>query len=90
MASAPTYTGSGGNNYACLTWVYKSSTSSATTYSRSSNMNTADAYLAANATSSNTHIVTFWSSTKMSVYIASNSYGFMANIPYTYHIIYSS
>lgn len=67
---------------------YKSSTSSASTYSQTGNQT----YIATgvDATSNNINIMNFKSKTKMSVYIASTSYGFAANIDYTYHVIYSS
>ena len=67
---------------------YKSSTSSASTYSQTGNQT----YIATgvDATSTNINIMNFKSKTKMSVFIASTSYGFAANIEYTYWVIYSS
>lgn len=67
---------------------YKTSTSSALTYSQASGQT----YITTgtNSTSTNTKIMSFKSKTTMSVFIASTSYGFAANIEYTYQIIYSS
>lgn len=67
---------------------YKSSTSNANSYSQTGNQ----LYITTgtDATSSNINIMNFKSKTKMSVYIANTSYGFAANIEYTYYIIYSS
>lgn len=67
---------------------YKSSTSSASSYSQTGNQT----YIATgiDATSAAINIMNFKSKTKMSVYIASTTYGFAANIEYTYHVIYSS
>ena len=68
---------------------YKSSASSATQLAAAS---TAKNYIANdnNATSGDNTVVNIRSKTKMSVFIASTSYGFAANIEYTYHVIYSS
>ena len=71
--------------------VYKSSSSTATSRSTSSNIDV-NVYRDADASpsSSGKFIVRLRSNTKMSVSIAANSYGFAANIDYTYHVIYSS
>ena len=67
---------------------YKSSTSTSTTMSQAGN----PTYITSgiDATVSNTNILNFKSKTKMSVYIASSSYGFAANYDYRYWVIYSS
>lgn len=67
---------------------YKSSASSATSYSGSaSNTNSA---VFRNSSASSTNPLRLRSATKMEVFIASNSYGFMANINYKYWVMYSS
>lgn len=78
-------------NKATVATVYKNSTSDATSYQRTSAM-AADTFGGSSLTaqSSSTLCVVFKSTTKMSVYIASTSYGFAANIEYTYYVIYSS
>lgn len=78
-------------NKATTATVYKNSSSDATSYQRSSSMetNTFGGNSMA-AQSSNSRCVVFKSATTMSVFIASTSYGFAANIEYTYHVLYSS
>lgn len=67
---------------------YKNSTSSSTSYTQTSSTYTVSSGGA--ATSTNVGIATFKSKITMSVYIASSSYGFMANIDYKYWVMYSS
>lgn len=86
--TSPTYTTSGERNYGVTATIYKSSTSSATTYTRNSAMGT-NTYSSSDASASNTACCRFKSSTTLSVYVASTSYGLMANIDYTYMIVYS-
>lgn len=71
---------------------YKSSTSSATTYSQAGGAMIFYANTDAIANFSNTAASTVMmkSNTKMSVFIAGNSYGFMSNVDYRYIILYSS
>lgn len=88
MTATPTYATSGGQNYMCCCGIYKSSTSSSTSYSRSSSM-TVNGYTSSSATQSSTACVRFNSATSMSVFIAASSYGFASGIEYTYTIIYS-
>lgn len=78
-------------NKATTATVYKNSSSNATSYQRASSMeaNTFGGNSMA-AQSSNSVCVVFKSATTMSVFIASTSYGFAANIEYTYHVLYSS
>ena len=83
----PTYSG-GTNDIGGRTRRYKSSSSSATTYSQTSYINNWTMHNDTDATSSTN--VCFKSATKMSVFIASTSYGFAANIEYCYYVIYSS
>lgn len=71
---------------------YKSSTTSSTSYSQTGNF-TDGIFAAGTVSSSNAgKIVRLYKSTAgliFWVFIASTSYGFMADIPYTYHIIMS-
>ena len=66
---------------------FKSSSSNSTSYA------SINQYTKANdvdATATQAYSVRIRSKTKMSVYIASTSYGFMANVDYRYNVIYSS
>lgn len=83
----PTYpnNGVGSQNESCIYVRYKNGDDSATSRSGSAN-DTQTVYRNSNATNATP---LFKSATQMSVYIASTSYGFAANIEYTYHIIYS-
>lgn len=87
--TAPTYASSGSNNYGTIMNRYKNSTSNSTSYnaSASSGVNT---YRDTAAASGQTSIVKIRTAKKMSVFIASNSYGFLANIDYKYWVLYSS
>lgn len=87
--TAPTYADTSSTNQALALGRYKSSTSSATSYTNVGNSNTT-AYNDANATSVNYSVVRIRSKTKMSVFIAGTSYGFAANIEYKYWVMYSS
>ena len=87
--TAPTYTGSGSNNYGVCTCIYKNSTTDATTYSRSSGMTQAT-FNSSKASSQATNVIRFKSATQMSVFVAASSYGLLANTSYTYHVIYSA
>lgn len=74
-------------------WVvmsrYKSSTTNAASFQNGASSD-AQIMVDENPTQNASACVKIRSKTKMSVYIASTSYGFAANIEYTYHIIYSS
>lgn len=85
----PGYTGNNNNNTASTLARYKSNTSSATSYT-SSTGSTTQIYNDTNATDTAANIVKIRSKNKLSVYIANTSYGFAANIEYTYYVIYSS
>lgn len=89
-ATTPTYNSkTAQENYAVTACIYKNNASSATTYTRTSAMNTG-AYIAESATSGAAEACTIKNNKTLSVYIASDSYGFAANIEYTYHVIYSA
>ena len=87
--SAPTYSGNSEANWTSLCVVYKNSASDATNYTNSRSMNY-QTFRSAAATAGPADAVRFSGSKNMSVYIASTSYGFMANVEYTYQITYSS
>lgn len=87
--SAPTYSGDSEANWTSLCVVYKNSDTDATNYTNTRSMNYQTFRLFA-ATAGPSDSVRFSSSKNMSVYIASTSYGFMANVEYTYQITYSS
>lgn len=86
----PRYSANTTYDIADVPYMYKSSASSATTYQFSGSSNSSNAYYNGAATSSAGQRLRIRSATKMSVFIASTSYGFAANIEYTYHVIYSS
>lgn len=90
--SEPSYTGSASNNKAVILTRYKSSTTSSTTYEANSTSSSVVIYATSNPSSSSygNYVCKFSSSTKMKVFIASTSYGFMAGIEYVYCIVYST
>ena len=87
---APLYNKSGDGDAGMYFSRYKSSASSATSYSVSSVTTTYYFYNNTAASTNLQSIVRIRSKTKMSVFIAGTSYGFAANIEYTYWVIYSS
>ena len=93
ITSTPTYGTSGTQNQATVAVIYKNSTSTATTYTRTSSM-TAYTYNSGNAAGSAVNCVRFKGNGKtLSYYTATGSssgYGLLPNITYRYHIIYSS
>ena len=89
QTSTPTYGTPGIANYGVTTTIYKNSTSSSTSYTRTSGMNTTT-FSSSNASNAAATCVRFKSSTQLSIYVASNSYGLMSGITYRYHIVYSS
>ena len=90
-ATSPSYSGTGDADGASLTAKYKSSSSNSGNYSNGgSTAATSAVYQDTNAANGISSIVKIRSKTKMSVFIASSSYGFMANIEYSYVVIYSS
>lgn len=91
QGTAPTYGTSGTQNQGVTTWVFKNNASTATTYSRSSAMNT-NVLSSSNATGAGATCVRFKANggKTLTYYTASTSYGLLAGIRYTYIIIYSS
>lgn len=84
----PTYSTSGVANQGVTTWVYKNSTSSSTTYSRSSAMNT-NAYSSSNASNAGATCVRFTSKTQLSYYVNTSSYGLHPSTTYRYFVYYN-
>lgn len=89
MSTTPTYSTSGAANQGVTTAIYKNSTSTATTYSRTSAMTT-NAFSSSNASNSGALCVRFKSKTTMSVYVNTTSYGLLPDLDYEYFIVYSS
>lgn len=97
--SAPSYPTSSivnSSTRASLFRAYKNSTSSSTIYDPATNIGSGGIGLyqnldaEASSTTNGANVVKLRSNTKMSVFIASTSYGFAANIEYTYWVLYSS
>jgi len=87
ITSIPNYSNDITKNH-CYTYrYYKSNSTNAEVYSGGVSTN-AMVYSTGAATTST--VVKFSDSTHMSVFIASTSYGFAANIEYTYWVMYSS
>ena len=89
FTSSPTYTTSGTQNQGVTTWVYKNSTSSSTSYSRSSAMNT-NAFSSSNASNAGATCVRLKSGNVLSYYVNTSSYGLLPDTTYRYIITYSS
>lgn len=90
MSSAPTYGTSGTQNQAVTMSIYKNSTSSSTSYTRTSAMNT-NTFSSSNATNAAATAVRFKGNSKtLSVYVNTSSYGLFPNQDYEYFIVYSS
>lgn len=90
MTNSPEYELTGQySNYGNVVMTYKANSTSATSYA-AKELSFTSAYSSSDATNTIGQSVRIKSPTKMSVFIASNSYGFMANIDYTYHVIYSN
>ena len=87
VRNAPTYSAIPASGI--VECVYKTNSSAATAYTRNGSF-AVSCYNDSAASGSYSGAAKIRSATKMSVYIASNSYGFAANIEYTYHVIYSS
>lgn len=91
--TTPTFGTSGGQNQATVTVIYKNSTSTATTYTRTSSM-TAYTYNSGNAAGTAANCVRFKGNGKTLTYYtatgSSSGYGLLPNITYRYQIIYSS
>ena len=89
MSTSPAYSGGTTDKY-CGYQYRKNSTSSSTTYTGTAFTDGSVADDIGAVTNKGNGIVRLRSKTKMSVYIADTSYGFAANIEYTYRVIYSS
>lgn len=89
MTASPSYTTSGAANQGVTTWVFKNSTSSSTSYSRSSAMNT-NVYTTSNASNSGANTIKLHSGNVLSYYVNTSSYGLHPNMTYRYFIVYSS
>lgn len=89
MSTTPTYGTSGSQNQAVTMAIYKNSTSSSTSYTRTSAMTT-NTFSSSNASNSGALSVRFKSKNSMSVYVNTSSYGLLPNETYEYHIVYSS
>lgn len=88
-STTPSYKNSGDENRYTICSVYKSSTSSATAYSRTSSISTVITLGTSANPSGAVQSLLFRNSKKFSVLIANTSYGFAADIEYTYHVLYS-
>ena len=88
----PTYATSGNANLGAVASVYKSSTSTAATLTRTNNAST-NTFSSSASTGSTTTCVRFRSKTSMSVYVGATSgtsrQGFFNGLTYRYWIIYS-
>ena len=92
MNTTPQYTSQDAQrDGATITAIYKNSTSSATTYTRTSSMN-GTFYRPSNSqpSASATGCIIAHSATSIDYYVASSSYGLLANTDYTYIIVFSS
>ena len=92
MTLTPTHTSSGTQNYGVVTSTYKSSSSNATSYTRAGSLisNTYSiASTGGRASGTTTQCVRFQSSTTMSYYVKSTSYGLVPEFEYEYFIAYS-
>lgn len=85
---SPVYGSTDTSNSYMLATVYKNSTSSPTVYGRTSDVQ-ALLFNGKDPSSSPGNCIKFRNNTTMSVNIASTTYGFAANIKYTYYVIYS-
>lgn len=89
QTSAPTYSTSGTANYGVVTAIYKNSTSTATSYTRTSSMTT-NAYSSSNAANAAATCVRFKTGNVLSYYVNTSSYGLLPSTTYKYIVIYSS
>lgn len=87
--TTPSYESTGSKNYGTILNRYKNSTSNSTSYNAAA-ASGANTFRDTAATSGSTSIVKIRTAKKMSVFIASNSYGFLANIDYKYWVMYSA
>lgn len=92
VTTSPTWATSGNGNRGVTTWVYKNSTSSSTSYSRSSAMDTnVLTSSSTSATAAGATCVRFKGNGKtLTYFVASTSYGLLAGQEYRYVVVYSS
>lgn len=88
QTSSPTYTTSGTQNQGVTTAIYKNSTSTATTYTRTSAMNT-NVFSSSNASNAAATCIRLKSGNVLSYYVNTSSYGLLPSTEYRYFIIYS-
>lgn len=89
FTASPTYTTSGSVNQGVVTAIYKNSTSSSTTYTRTSAMNT-NVFSSSNASNSAVNTIKYKSGNVLSYYTNTSGYGLHPDIEYRYFIVYSS
>lgn len=89
FSSAPTYGTSGTQNQGVTTAIYKNSTSTSTTYTRTSAMNT-NVFSSNNASNSAVNTIKYKSGNVLSYYTNTSSYGLLPEETYRYFIVYSS
>lgn len=88
MSSIPTYITSGTNNEGVTTAIYKNSTSTSTSYTRTSAMNT-NVFSSLVATGAALTCVRFRRNTILTYYVNTSSYGLLPDTDYEYFIVYS-
>lgn len=88
QTSTPTYGTSGTQNQGVTTSLYKNSTSTATTYTRTSAMNT-NVFSSNNASNSALNVCKLKAGNVLSYYTNTSSYGLLPDMEYRYIIIYS-
>lgn len=86
--AAPTYATSGAANYGTSWAIYKNSTSSATSYTRTSSMS-ANIFSSSNANATATTNIRFRTASRISVFVSASSYGLWAETEYEYIALYS-
>ena len=89
FSSAPTYGTSGTQNQGVVTAIYKNSTSTSTSYTRTSAMNT-NVFSSSNASNSAVNTIKYKSGNVLSYYTNISSYGLHPETEYRYFIVYSS
>lgn len=89
MSLTPTYGTSGTQNQAVTMSIYKNSTNTSTSYTRTSAMST-NTFSSSKASNAAATAVRFKSKTSLSVYVNTSSYGLFPNQDYEYFIVYSS
>ena len=88
-SSTPTYGTSGAANQAVTMAIYKNSTSSSTSYTRTSAMNT-NTFSSSNASNAAATAVRFKTGNVLSYYTNTSSYGLLPDTTYHYFVAYSS